>query len=271
MAVSFHARDNGFTHVCGHRGYSLLHPENTILGLEAARRAGATACEIDVMLTRDEEIVVMHDPILDRTTSGHGFVADHDLAALRILQVFAHDRSPSAPTGTIATLGETLRWARETNVGLIIEMKERERPDILTRKLVEVIRETDAFGVCEGLSFNHVDLQRLKNLDGRIRTEAITHAHHVDVFSVLRACRADSVSIELGMFDPDEARAVHDAGYSNRLNLPPPARHSPYWSPGRDWRGRIGTWLRQGLIDTLSGDDVPFLRQLVDEFPIEGR
>jgi hypothetical protein len=47
-----------------------------------------------------------------------------------------------------------------------------------------------------------------------IRTQAITCARHADIVGVLRACRAGSVSIELDMFHPDDAKALHDAGVS---------------------------------------------------------
>ena len=57
MALSFRAADNGFTHVCAHRGYCLHYPENTLLAFEMARQAGATTCEIDTVLSRDGEAV----------------------------------------------------------------------------------------------------------------------------------------------------------------------------------------------------------------------
>ena len=55
------ARDNGFVHVCGHRGHSIGSPENTLAALTAARENGGTSAEIDCMLTSDGEIVLMHD------------------------------------------------------------------------------------------------------------------------------------------------------------------------------------------------------------------
>ena len=79
------AAEAGHIHVCAHRGHSVGAPENTLPALLAAAERGATACEIDVVLTRDDEIVLLHDELLDRTTDGMGLVADHDLEALRRL------------------------------------------------------------------------------------------------------------------------------------------------------------------------------------------
>lgn len=85
MAFSFLAREAGRVHVCGHRGYSLLYPENTLPAFEAAKAAGATTVEIDVVLTADGEPIVLHDLTVDRTTNGHGFAADLSLEQIRRL------------------------------------------------------------------------------------------------------------------------------------------------------------------------------------------
>ena len=79
MPFSFLASEAGRVHVCGHRGYSLRYPENTLPALAGGKAAGATTVEIDVVLTADGEPIVLHDLTLDRTTDGHGFAADLDL------------------------------------------------------------------------------------------------------------------------------------------------------------------------------------------------
>ena len=267
MAVSFRAADNGFTHVCAHRGYCLHYPENTLLAFEQARAAGATTCEIDLVLTRDGETVVLHDAMLDRTTDGHGFAADHDLAAIRALDAAARFAGRFAGVG-VPTFAETVAWAKQAGVGLVVEMKERERPDVMIARILDVLRETDGAGNVMVLSFNHVDLARIKERAPAVRTEAIVHARHADIVGVLDACGADSVSIELDMFAEEDARALHAAGRSNRVHLPKPAKLVPYWASGRDPRLSLAGWLAAGLIDSLSGDDVPFLRTLVDRHPI---
>ena len=79
------ASDNGFVHVCGHRGHSIAAPENTLAALTATRDNGGTSAEIDCMLTTDGEIVVMHDDFLDRTTDGSGLVSQTTLDEIRKL------------------------------------------------------------------------------------------------------------------------------------------------------------------------------------------
>jgi glycerophosphoryl diester phosphodiesterase len=160
-------------------------------------------------------------------------------------------------------------WAKAANIGLVVEMKERERPDLLAGRSLEILRETDGFGEVIVLSFNHVDLARIKEKEPRLRSEAIVHARHANLIDVLRACGADSVSIELEKFAAEDAAALHEAGLSNRVHTPRPRQLAEYWAHGRDPRAEIAGWLTAGLIDSLSGDDVAFLRKLVDQNPIK--
>ena len=65
------------------------------------------------------------------------------------------------------------------------------------------------------------------------------------------------------MFHPGDARALHSAGLSNRLSLPRPETLAEYWRGGRDLVPRIVDWIAEGLVDSVSGDDVLFLTGLV--------
>jgi glycerophosphoryl diester phosphodiesterase len=93
---------------------------------------------------------------------------------------------------------------------------------------------------------------------------------HTDIVGVLRACGAASVSIEFDMFHPDDGRALHMAGCSNRVSIPRPERLAEYGRGGRDPLPNLIQWIADGLIDTISGDDVPFLASLVERARKEG-
>ena len=73
--------------VIAHRGASAAWPENTLSAFEAAVRAGADMVELDVRLTADGALVVMHDADVARTTGGHGLVCELTLAEVRALHV----------------------------------------------------------------------------------------------------------------------------------------------------------------------------------------
>ena len=146
----------------------------------------------------------------------------------------------------------------------MLEIKEAERPDLAVDRVAALLEATGAADRVIVISFDHVVLKRAVERHPGLRTEAITHARHADIVGVLRACGASSVSIELDMFHPDDAKALHDAGLSNRVHLPPPEALAEYWRGGRDIVPRVVEWIAEGLIDTISGDDVPFIARLVE-------
>lgn len=264
MPFSFLASEAGHVHVCGHRGYSLHYPENTIPAFQAAKDCGATTVEIDVVLSKDGEAIVMHDHRVDRTTDGHGFAADLTLERIRGLDAGARFDPRFAGT-RVPLLSEALDWARAEDMGVVLEIKEYERPERAVERIAELLDATGTIERVLVLSFDHVVLKRMVEAHPAVRTEAITHARHADIIGVLSACGARSVSVELDMFHPDDGHTLHAAGLSNRVHLPRPEKLEPWWRGGRDYLPRIVDWLAAGAIDTLSGDDVPLLTMLVEK------
>jgi glycerophosphoryl diester phosphodiesterase len=263
MTFSFLAREAGRVHLCGHRGYSLHYPENTLPALQAAKAAGATTVEIDVVLTADGEPVVLHDLSVDRTTNGHGFAADLTLDEVRRLD--AGIRFDPAFAGTrIPTVAEALDWAKTENMGIVLEIKEAERPDVAVDRVAALLEATGTLDRVIVISFDHVTLKGGVERHPKLRTEAITHARHADIVGVLRSCHAKSVSIELDMFNVEDAKALHESGFSNRLSMPRPDTLARLWRAGRDPLPRIVQWIGDGHIDSISGDDVPFIARLIE-------
>ena len=68
--------------VIAHRGFSGLYPENTLVAFRKAMELGVDMIELDILLSRDDELVVIHDDTLDRTTSGSGPVRDKSISEL---------------------------------------------------------------------------------------------------------------------------------------------------------------------------------------------
>ncbi|HKO15027.1 MAG TPA: glycerophosphodiester phosphodiesterase family protein [Gemmatimonadaceae bacterium] len=127
--------------VIAHRGNSAHAPENTLAAFDQALAAGADALELDVRLTRDGAVVVLHDPDLVRTTGVQGLVGEMDLAAVELLDAgarFTPDGGRSFPyrgTGLkVPLLEEVLE--RYAQTPLIIEPK---APEVLQplRQLLE--------------------------------------------------------------------------------------------------------------------------------------
>lgn len=83
--------------VIAHRGFSSEFPENTLLAFREAERVGVDMVECDVHLTKDGELVVIHDPTLDRTTDGRGPVSTLSTAELRTFDAGRGERLPTLP------------------------------------------------------------------------------------------------------------------------------------------------------------------------------
>src|SRR5207302_6350972 len=108
-------QERGRVWVVGHRGAMGYCPENTMASFERGLELGADWIELDVHLSRDGALIVIHDETLDRTTNGHGLVRDHSLSELKALDAGDGQRIP--------TLDEVLDWARRANTVVDIEVK----------------------------------------------------------------------------------------------------------------------------------------------------
>jgi glycerophosphoryl diester phosphodiesterase len=91
--------------ICAHRGASAAAPENTVAAFRLAGELGADMFELDVSLTKDGGLVIMHDALVDRTTDGTGAVADLTLAEIRRLDAGSW-KSPRFKGERVPTLDE---------------------------------------------------------------------------------------------------------------------------------------------------------------------
>ena len=81
--------------IIAHRGASADAPENTLAAFQLALDQGADGIELDVMLSKDRELVVIHDDMVDRTTDGSGRVQDLTLAELQALDAGNGEKIPT--------------------------------------------------------------------------------------------------------------------------------------------------------------------------------
>jgi glycerophosphoryl diester phosphodiesterase len=110
------------TKIFAHRGSAGTHPENTMVSFKEAERVGADGIELDVQMTKDGEIVVIHDETIDRTTDGSGWVKDF---TYRELKKFDASYKFTGQYGfcPIPLLEEVLSWGKQTNLLFNIELK----------------------------------------------------------------------------------------------------------------------------------------------------
>lgn len=108
-----------------HRGGALLWPENSLLAFRNALALRADYLELDVHVTRDGEVVVIHDPTLDRTTTGTGPVRERTLAELQALRL--KDRSGAVIEEGVPTLEQVVMLAAAGKRQMLLEIKVDER------------------------------------------------------------------------------------------------------------------------------------------------
>ncbi|MCJ7842748.1 glycerophosphodiester phosphodiesterase [Lederbergia sp. NSJ-179] len=153
------------TKIFAHRGSSGTHPENTIAAFQEAIRLGVDGIELDIQLTKDHELVVIHDYTLDRTTSGSGKVEDYTVEELKAFDAGSKFSSEFAGE-TIPTFREVLALLQGTNIELNIEIKKRVEEDTGIEK--KMIRELEEFHYLQESiisSFNHDSLKRVMALN----------------------------------------------------------------------------------------------------------
>lgn len=155
--------------VFAHRGASAYAPENTLPAFALAMEQGADGIELDVHLSRDGELVVIHDEALDRTTNGTGLVKDHTLAELQAL--CADNGMPGFAAARIPTLEEVLTLVKPGTMAVNIELK----TGILWYDGLEekALRLVESLGMQDRViwsSFNHYSIEKVRQLAPDART-----------------------------------------------------------------------------------------------------
>jgi glycerophosphoryl diester phosphodiesterase len=156
-----------------HRGGSLLRPENTLPAFDHAVSLGVDGLELDVHCSRDGEVVVIHDPTLQRTTNGTGCVADFtadQLARLDAAANFGADRGwPYRGQGIgIPTLREIL--SRYPAMPMIVEIKGHDIA--VAERTLKLIREARAEDRVIVAGFSHVVMAHVRRLAPHLPTSA---------------------------------------------------------------------------------------------------
>ncbi|QCR30964.1 glycerophosphodiester phosphodiesterase [Lysinibacillus sp. SGAir0095] len=159
--------------IYAHRGYSSKYPENTLAAFYAAANLPIDGVEFDVHLTKDRQVVVIHDETIDRTSNGKGFVKDMTLQELREFD-YGSWFSKEFAGARIPTLKEVLSVFRSTDLHVNIELKS----DIFVYSGLEelVLREVESLEMLEQVvisSFDHEAVARVAELAPNLENAAL--------------------------------------------------------------------------------------------------
>lgn len=143
-----------------------MYPENTLLAFEkAAVIQKLEGIELDIQLTKDGKLVVIHDERVDRTTEGIGFVRDYTLSQLKKLHIHAGD-SPTQSIPAIEEVFDLLEIRLKSGLKLNIELKNSVYPyDGMEEKIIEMVHKRGLENSIVYSTFYAKSLEKLKLLD----------------------------------------------------------------------------------------------------------
>lgn len=216
--------------LCAHRGALETHPENTIPAFRAAIEAGAQMIEFDVWLTKDKQMVVIHDATVNRTTNGNGKVSDLTLGEIKKLDAGSW-KSKEFNGVKIPTLKEVLS-EMPYNIWLNVHIKENgELPVMVARLIAEQNRLHQAFLACNLTAAEQAreavpkilicNMERQNSaeeyISGTIGEKAdfiqLLKANYSDLPSKIKELKKNGILVNYYKADsPDEVKELFEAG-----------------------------------------------------------
>jgi glycerophosphoryl diester phosphodiesterase len=252
--------------VHGHRGARALRPENTIPAFQYAIQAGVDFLEMDVAVTKDNVLVISHDPHINAEicTGPHPGVAIHELT-LRELREYDcgalknphFPKQQPVPGTRIPTLDEVLKLS-EHSAGIQFNIETKSFPDhpeltpppeVFSRMMLEAIRrhKLDARVIVQ--SFDFRTLRGMKSLAPQIRLAALWEGEARPFVEIAKEAEAGIISPQFKLVTPEQVRASHAA----KLEVVPWTANTP-----EDWQRLIDA----GADAIISDDPVALIAYL---------
>mgnify|MGYP006274706057 CR=1 FL=1 len=193
----------------GHRGAAGLAPENTKAAFEKALELGLDMVELDIQLTKDNQIVVIHDYDLQRVAGMNSKVKELTLAQLREIDIGSYFASEFSEQ-RMMTLKEVINLLRnELMINIEIKMLD-EKVNILINKLKQLLKEENFKDQVVVSSFNHCYLQKF---DSEFKTAILINSHPVDPVAMIEKANANGIHPNYNLLTKGFIKQVQQAGY----------------------------------------------------------
>ncbi|MEW9520407.1 glycerophosphodiester phosphodiesterase [Streptomyces tubercidicus] len=180
----------------GHRGMMGVEPENTLRSFVRAEHEGLDVIELDLHLSKDGALVVMHDADVDRTTDGAGPIVERTLAELRELDAGQGERIP----------------VFEEVVAAVKAPLQAEIKDVAAAQaLAEVMRSRDLVGRVDVISFHDEALAAIRTLLPGVRTALVASRYGADVVDRALAVGATMLSLNIRRLTLELVERAHAA------------------------------------------------------------
>lgn len=211
--------------IIAHRGFSSRFPENTLPAFRAAAEAGADMVELDVQLTKDGELVIMHDATVDRTTNGKGKVRDLTFAQIRALDAGSKFK-PEFAGERIPTLAESLD-AVKGHAALNIEVKGCENAEeraYMATQINRLVEQRDYLDHVQVMSFDSAFMQEMRKQNPRMSMALLGLVDPLDTrLSKAVKLKMDGLNLLLTLLDSGDVEEIQEAGL--RVNVWTVNRH----------------------------------------------
>ena len=190
--------------VIAHRGGPAFAPENTIAAFENAIAQGVDWLELDVQMTQDGELVVIHDETVDRTTNGTGPVAGLTLEQIRLLDAGQGEQVP--------TFKEVVELAKASGVKILPETKSAHLYPGVEEKMLQVLEQTGYQDQTAVQSFEAGSLEILQGLDPDLRRCALSGLWKLSLSNPPGDSQLACPMAEMVLLNPLMVRQAHAAG-----------------------------------------------------------
>jgi len=202
--------------IMGHRGAPADEPENTLRSFRRALAVGVAAVELDVQLTKDGRLPVIHAETLNRTTNGRGPVQDFTLAELKRL-----DAGRGEPVPSLEEVFDLVQG----KANLVVELKQPEAAGAL----LDFFQERRAVAFATVISFWHPAVKALKQAEPRLNTGVLMVGCPVDPVGLARAADADALILQYAYVTPELVDAAHQQDIKVMVwNIDDPEILKPY-------------------------------------------
>ena len=201
--------------VAAHRGGAFLWPENSLLAFGNALGLGVDAVETDVHMTSDGELVVIHDPTLDRTTTARGAITG--MTAAEVTAARLQDRAGRTTDERVPTLAQLLDLLAPGRAQLLLEIKvdaRGRRYPAIEEKALALLRDRRMAERTLVMAFEPETVRRVRELDPAIRTVLLVGRRQGARDSVQQATAlgASAIGYDFRLLDADLVAATRAAG-----------------------------------------------------------
>ena len=199
--------------IYAHRGASGYAPENTLEAFELAMEQGAHGVELDIHLTRDQQIIVTHDERIDRVSDGTGLISM--LSVKDIKKYLFNKPHPQYTQARAPLLEEVLELLKPGGLEVKIELKNSRVPyEGMERRCVELVEKMGMGDKVIYSSFNHHSMSRLKAIAPKAVCGLLYDCCPLDPAGLLAASQMDALHPHYSdlLLNPEAYRLVKERG-----------------------------------------------------------